>query len=126
MRSIIHTDDPTDWLCNDCRITKRTVMKAGRSKAAKARKLGEFTTYRVFVIGHAWGGFKGTYSYTYDHNPTEQFIKARAGDFESLIDWQIMAHRRIVYSDGERTIVTKVKDWQLEDSVDFYCDANGC
>ena len=100
--------------------------RVGRSKAAKAKKLGEFTTYRVYVIGYTWEGFKGTYSYTYDHEPTEQFIKARAGDFESLVDWQVVQHRKIMYSDGERTIVTKVRDWQLEDSVDVYCDANGC
>ena len=113
---------------------KRTAQKwaalengaMGRSKAAKARKLGEFTTYRVYVIGQTWGGYKGTYSYTYDHLPTEQFIKARAGDFASLTDWQIVSERKIVYSDGERKIITKVRDWQLPDSGDFYCDVNGC
>src|ERR1700690_90819 len=100
--------------------------KVGRSKAAKARKIGESTTYQVHVIGHAWGGFKGTYGYFFDHEPTEQEINAKAGDFESLIDWQIISVRTIQYNDGERRIVSVVRDWHLSDSADFYCDANGC
>ena len=103
-----------------------TLNKAGRTKAAKARKLRETVSYRVFLIGRAWGGFDGTYSYTFAHNPSESEVKAAAGDFESVEDFETQEVRTIYYTDGERRIVKTVRPWSSVESFDKYCDANGC
>ena len=101
-----------------------TLNKAGRTKAAKARKLRETVSYRVFLIGRAWGGFDGTYSYTFAHNPSESEVKAAAGDFESVEDFETQEVRTIYYTDGERRIVKTVRPWSNVESIDKYCDAN--
>ena len=122
IRSVLCADSPADWICNDCRKTRKT----GRSKAAKARKLSESVSYRVYIIGWAWGGFQGTYSYTFSHEPTQKEIEHGAGDFQSVDDYEIVRLRCIHYSDGERRIVKTIRPWANQDSVDIYCDANGC
>jgi hypothetical protein len=98
----------------------------GRSKAAKARKLAESITYRVAIIGIAWEGFTGTYGYSFDHEPTAQEIKAKAGDFQSIVDYETMRVTHIRYTDGDRRIHKITQPWGREDSIDIYCDANGC
>lgn len=99
----------------------------GRSRAAKARKLNESISYCVAIIGITWEGTEGTYSYTFDHEPTAEEIKHKAGDFQAILDYDVKQLRTIRYSDGERRIVKNVRPWANgEESIDKYCDANGC
>lgn len=105
--------------------TKQSATKAGRSKAAKARKLATSVSFRVALIGTTWQGFVGTYSYTFNHAPSGEEVVARAGDFQSIHDYETVSVTLIQYTDGERRIVKVVRPWQLPDSVELYCDANG-
>jgi hypothetical protein len=107
-------------------LTQQHATKAGRSKAARARKLGESVSYHTYLIGIAWAGFEGTYDYQFDHAPTAEEVKAKAGDFQAIMDFETQAVRTIRYTDGERRIVKTVRPWANEDSVDKYCGANGC
>lgn len=101
-------------------------QKQGRTKQAKARKLGESVSYRVALIGVAWEGFTGTYEYSFDHEPTTEEVERRAGDFQSVTDYETVKITRIQYTDGDRRIVKIVRPWQSQESIDLYCNANGC
>lgn len=103
-----------------------TLSKAGRSKQAKVRKLSDTVVYRVYLIGISWWGFGGTYSYSFDHLPTEDEITTKAGDFQSITDYEVEQRRTIHYTDGELNIIKIVRPWARVQSVDTYCDANGC
>jgi hypothetical protein len=102
-------------------LTKQAATKAGRSKAAKARKLNTSITYRVDLIGWAWGGFKGTYEYTFDHEPSAKEIRSRAGDFESIEDYQVTAEIRTQLADGYQLRHKTVEPWKREESdLEFF------
>jgi hypothetical protein len=115
VRSILCSDSPADWLCNDCR-TKSQPAKLGRSKAAKARKLNVSLNYRVDIIGFTWEGFEGTYSYSFDHEPTSKEIRSKAGDFQEIKDYCITAVRRTQFPDGYRIQHTVVEPWKRDES----------
>ena len=56
-------------------------------------KTPEITTgFQVNVIGRAWGGFESTYQYHFNKLPTLQDIRSKAGDFESIDDYEIVKH----------------------------------
>ena len=78
------------------------------------------TRYQVRVIGATWEGFDATYSYEFDHVPTEAEVKQRAGDFQSIADYQVIEITRT--GDWEREVTTRkvVRDWESEDSEDTY------
>jgi hypothetical protein len=46
-------------------------------------------TYTVVVVGHLWSGPLSSYEYEFYHEPTEAEIKAKAGDFQSVDDYQV-------------------------------------
>ena len=98
----------------------------GRSKQAKARKLAETVSYRVAIIGIAWQGFKGTYQYSFGHEPTAEEIQRGAGDFQTVLDYETVRITLIRYTDGERRIIKITRPWEHEESIDTYCDVNGC
>lgn len=101
-------------------------QKQGRTKQARARKIGESVSYRVWIVGHTWEGFKGSYSYIFNHEPTADEIVKGAGDFQGVIDYQINRITTIHYTDGERRIVKIVRDWDSLENGEFCCDAYGC
>jgi hypothetical protein len=53
VRSILCSDSPTDWLCNDCRT--KTASRVGRSKLAKLNKLMKSAEHSAVYRGHALG-----------------------------------------------------------------------
>lgn len=100
--------------------------KQGRTKQARARKIGETVSYRVWIVGYTWEGFKSAYDYHFARIPTREEIERKAGDFQSVEDYQVYETRTIHYTDGERRIGKIVRDWTNPESSDFCCEAYGC
>ena len=48
------------------------------------------TRFQVNVIGQAWGGFESTYTYEFEKFPTLQDVRSKAGDFESVDDYEVI------------------------------------
>jgi len=86
----------------------------GRSKAARDRKLSESTGYRVDVVGILWQGTEGSTSYTFSYLPTPEQITQRAGDFQSILDYQVTAVTSIQYVDGYRVIRRVVEPFECD------------
>lgn len=99
-------------------------LKVGRSKQAKNRKLSQSTGYRVDVIGTTWAGYESTYTYTFPYLPDATKINLRAGDFQSVDDYQITAVTRVEYVDGHRVRFDVVCEWAKDDSADKFAEAN--
>lgn len=89
------------------------------------------THYSVTIVGWAWGGFTSSYRYEFDHLPTKHEIECRAGDFESVTDYEIEAteHKVQVGKGGKvstETITRRlVREFVKEDSADVVMACNG-
>jgi hypothetical protein len=90
-------------------------------------------SYTLNVRGRLWQGSEATYSYKdtprselhkrcvpISPDMTEQQVRSYAGDFESVMDWQII--ETIQSGDWHRRIVEHnvAKDWALEDSEEMF------
>jgi|SRR6266851_68640 len=95
----------------------------GRSKAAKARIIGQSTGYTVNIIGVTWEGYEGTYTYTFPYLPTQHQITQRAGDFQSIKDYETVAVTHTDYVDGYRVRRKIVDHWQHSESADQWTDS---
>jgi hypothetical protein len=102
-----------------------TLNKVGRSKAAKARIVSTRTHYVVDVIGYTWEGYVGTYTYDFSTLPTQYQITLKAGDFESILDYQTREEKVIYYTDGRRLIHKTIDAWQKPDSEEKFLDSQG-
>lgn len=97
--------------------------KQGRTRKAKMQR-ERTVSYRVFVIGLTWAGYSATYTYDFEHSPTAQQIKAKAGDFQSLTDYAVHRITNITTfrEDGYTNTKTVecVKVWNHPDSDDTF------
>lgn len=101
-------------------------MTLGRSKAAKGRKVNTSIVYRVDLIGQTWEGYDGTYSYSFDHQPTAKEIRSKPGDFQGIKDYSITAVIRTQLTDGYQVRHKIVKPWKREESdLEFFASQNG-
>lgn len=82
------------------------------------------TYYTTSVIGRAWAGFKATYQYKTDNFP--QNIKALAGDFQEVLDYQVDKTSFTLRVEQNKTITTTtveiIRPWEHQESEDFFID----
>ena len=113
------------WLDNGRWMHAASVTPvAGRSKAARAQRLGTSISYRVDLIGLTWGGFTGTYSYTFDDDPSAKEIRSKAGDFQTIDDYKVTADIRTQLVDGYQLRHKIVEPWKRKKSELQFMAAN--
>ena len=90
--------------------------------------------YQLNIIGHTWGGFKSTYTYSVDADVLThpETVKSLAGDFQSVIDYQVISRetkteRNSVSKKTLMTVTTTVvRDWEHADSEDTWAEFEAC
>lgn len=80
-------------------------------------------SFEVGVIGCAWQGFEATYLYTFDKFPTEKEITSKAGDFQSITDYQITRITTGGSWEYDWTRRAVVRDWSKPESEEKYWNA---
>jgi hypothetical protein len=85
----------------------------------------ESTIYTVRLIGETWEGFTSSYEYTFRHEPTAEEIKSKAGDFQSITDYQVYRQRTVGTWESETTTRELIRNWQNENNAIAYVMAGG-
>lgn len=80
-------------------------------------------SFTVDVVGRIWSGHTGTYSYHFVTFPGETAIRAKAGDFESITDYEVT--RITAGGDWSHSWTRRkvIRAWQDEANRDIYLES---
>lgn len=81
-------------------------------------------SYTINVLGYIWQGSKATATKSFKEIPEN--VKGEFGDFESLIDYEIIEETLEIKTEANKTITIltkeRIKDWENEDNLNLYQD----
>lgn len=82
-------------------------------------------SYQIQVIGQVWAGYDSTYEYTSPTMPDADVVRRMAGDFQSIVDYQVIRIEQSGTWARSVTVREVARGWSLPDSASIFLQGQG-